>query len=134
MAGETTEVSTKQQVDTKEQRSSGTAKRRQWPTSLKRQIVAETLAPGTSVSVVARRHDVNTNQVFTWRRQLLPKKSAAAGNGTMVPVAVEPVRKARAEVTDGAGVIEITLGKGVRVSIRGEVAAEMLRQVLALLR
>jgi hypothetical protein len=31
-------------------------------------------------------------------------------------------------------VIEIALGDGVRVSIRGEVAAETLRQVLALLR
>jgi transposase-like protein len=40
------------------------------------------------VSVVARRHDVNTNQVFTWRRELLPKKSAALGDGTMVLVTV----------------------------------------------
>ncbi len=133
MAGEAAEVSTKHQVDTKEQQSSGAAKRRQWPASLKRQIVAETLEPGASVSIVARRHDVNTNQVFTWRRQLLPKK-AAAGSGTMVPVAVEPVREVRAEGSNGSGVIEIALGKGVRVSIRGEVAPEMLRQVLALLR
>jgi transposase len=31
---------------------------------LKRQIVAETEEPGASVSVIARRHDVNANQVF----------------------------------------------------------------------
>lgn len=35
----------------------------------KRRIVEETLSPGASVSVVARRHDVNANQVFMWRRQ-----------------------------------------------------------------
>lgn len=32
-------------------------------------IVEETLVAGASVSVVARRHDVNANQVFKWRRQ-----------------------------------------------------------------
>ncbi len=36
----------------------------------KRRIVAETLVPGASVSVVARRYDVNANQVFKWRREL----------------------------------------------------------------
>jgi transposase-like protein len=49
------------------------------------------------VSVLARRHDVNTNQVFTWRRELLPKKSAALGDGPMVLVTVEPVREERVE-------------------------------------
>jgi transposase-like protein len=34
----------------------------------KRRIVEETLIAGASVSVVARRHDVNANQVFAWRR------------------------------------------------------------------
>jgi transposase len=35
----------------------------------RRQIVEETQKPGTSVSAVARAHDVNTNQVYAWRRQ-----------------------------------------------------------------
>ena len=38
--------------------------RRIWSEALKRQIVAETLEPGSSVSFVARRHDVNANQLF----------------------------------------------------------------------
>ena len=38
--------------------------RRQWSEALKRRIVAETLIPASSVSIVARRHDVNTNQIF----------------------------------------------------------------------
>ncbi len=33
----------------------------------RREIVEETLVAGTSVSRVARRHDVNANQVFYWR-------------------------------------------------------------------
>ncbi len=32
-------------------------------------IVAETRAPGASVSVVARRHDLNANLLFKWNRQ-----------------------------------------------------------------
>ena len=35
----------------------------------RRQIVEETLKPGASVSIVARAHDVNANQVFKWRKQ-----------------------------------------------------------------
>ena len=47
------------------------AKRRykRWPEALKREIVAATLVPGASVSVVARQYDVNPNQVFGWRRR-----------------------------------------------------------------
>ena len=42
--------------------------RRRWSEEEKRQIVAQTLVPGMSVSQVARRYDVNANLVFTWRR------------------------------------------------------------------
>src|SRR5438309_11592389 len=38
-------------------------------TQERRQIVEETLRPGASVSLVARAHDVNANQVFKWRKQ-----------------------------------------------------------------
>ena len=31
-------------------------------------IVQETLEPGATVSAVARRHGVNPNQVFAWRK------------------------------------------------------------------
>src|SRR5258706_14108259 len=66
MSEKPTEVSTCGLVDTKQ--ACVPVRRRHWPVALKRQIVAETLAPGASASVVARRHDVNTNQLFRWRR------------------------------------------------------------------
>jgi transposase len=34
----------------------------------KQQIVEETRAPGASVSVVARRYDINANLLFKWKR------------------------------------------------------------------
>lgn len=41
--------------------------RRQFSADFKRRVVAETYAAGTSVSVVARRHDINANLLFRWR-------------------------------------------------------------------
>jgi transposase len=121
-------------VDTKQQ--PGATKRRQYSEALKRQMVAETQAPGASVSIVARRHDVNSNQLFRWRRQLLPK--AVVESGAMVPVEIAPdggrPDGGRPRRADQEGVIEIVLGCGVRVRLRGEVSSETLRQVIELLR
>jgi len=122
-------VSTSGVVDTKQQ--PGAARRRQYPEALKRQMVAETQVPGASVSIVARRHDVNSNQLFRWRRQLLPK--AAVESGAMVPVEIAP-DDGRPRRTDREGVIEITFGCGARVRLSGEVSPETVRQVIELLR
>jgi transposase-like protein len=42
---------------------------RHWNVQEKRRIVEETFLPGASVSVIARRHDVNSNMLFRWRRE-----------------------------------------------------------------
>ena len=129
MADQAEQVSTTGLVDTKQQPSP--TKRRRYPEALKRQIVAETQAPGASVSIVARRHDVNSNQLYRWRRQLLPK--ATVESGAMVPVEIAPDGD-RPRRRDREGVIEIAFGCGARVRLRGEVSAETLRQVIDLLR
>ena len=65
----------------------GRRRNRSWPEALKREIVATSFAPGSSVSVVARRYDVNTNQVFGWRKLYRdgclrrPMRPARAGAG-----------------------------------------------------
>jgi transposase len=144
MASTATEVSTTNLVDTKKRR--GVSKRRQWPEVLKRRIVAETLEPGSSVSIVARRHDVNANQLFKWRREMAAEQTPTADASVpMLPVEIVPeppdppgngpeptgVNRPRAR---RSGVIEITFGSGARVCLRGEVPAETLRQVIELLR
>ena len=48
--------------------SDGRAGRRKWTAEQKRRIVEETRAPGASVSVVARRYDINANLLFKWKR------------------------------------------------------------------
>ena len=42
--------------------------RRSWPLEEKRRIVEEAFRPGVSVADVARRHGLNANQVFNWRK------------------------------------------------------------------
>ena len=132
MSEKPTEVSTCGLVDTKQ--ACVPVRRRRWPVALKRQIVAETFAPGGSASVVARRHDVNTNQLFKWRRELLPKAvPAMVEAGTMVPVGIVAERPRRRRA-DRKGIIEIEFSSGVRVSLRGEVVPAVHRQVIELLR
>lgn len=47
----------------------GSGRRRSWSAEQKAQIVAESSAPGASVSAVARRHGLTPQQLFGWRRQ-----------------------------------------------------------------
>src|SRR5471032_3179826 len=49
--------------------ATGRPRNRSWPEALKREIVAASVAPGSSVSMVARHYDVNANQVFNWRKR-----------------------------------------------------------------
>ena len=123
-------MSTSELVDTSSERLSGN-RRRRWPEALKRQIVAETLAPGSSVSIVARRHDVNANQLFQWRRQLLAKSPASGG--ALLPVEIVP-EQGRSRSAESGGSIEIEFDNGARLRVRGAVAPEMLRRVIDLLR
>jgi transposase len=121
------EVSTCGLVDTKQACMRG--RRRHWPVALKRQIVAETLAPGASASVVARRHDVNTNQLFRWRRDW---REGLLGTGDADERLV-PIAGREASASAGTGVIEVELGHGALVRVSGRVDAAALRQVLEML-
>jgi transposase len=122
MSEEVTEVSTNVLVDTH-----GSAERRnkRWPESVKRQIVAETRQPGASVSVVARRHDVNANQVFKWCKQYADAP-LPAGEAQLVPVRL----RAPALMAADIGTIEIDLRSGARVRVSGAVDGAALAQVL----
>ena len=106
----------------------------------RRQIVEETLKPGASVSRVARAHDVNTNQVFHWRRQYRAGwfEEAAKKSTALVPVKVvratkEPLearpRRAKSNVSKAAGSIDIDLGHA-RVRIEGTADPECVRAAL----
>jgi transposase-like protein len=78
---------------------------RYYPLDLKRRIVEETFGPGQSVSIVARRHDVNANLVFAWRKRY---RDGTLGKGD----AASKVRNAAGQDLIRIGVIDA--GNGLR--------------------
>jgi len=105
---------------------------RSWPEALKREIVAASLVQGSSVSLVARRYDVNANQVFAWRRRYRAGSAEPAGLQLM-PVTVTPDQPTEAMPARGSELIEIELAGGYRVRIGSGIKASTLRRVLDVL-
>ena len=62
----------------------GRRSRRSWSDDEKRRIVAEAVLPGASVADIARRHGVNANLVFNWRKIARAALLAAAPNASAV--------------------------------------------------
>ena len=99
----------------------------------RREIVEETLLPGASVSRVARRHDVNANQVFYWRKLYREGQLGSRPETQMVPVKVTGDRSVEAMKEDDfllrSGSMEIKLSKGT-LRIFGTVDVMALRAVI----
>ncbi len=136
-------------VDANDAESSGRARRRRrsWSEAEKRRIVAESYAPGTSVSRVARRYDLNANLLFTWRRQLgapVPDTppsgfvpmvigEAPTCEGLSEDAAAPAVEDSAAALYRATGRIEIVLAGGDRVIVDGTVDASALSRVIDVL-
>jgi transposase-like protein len=109
----------------------------------KRRIVEETFHSDESVAMIARRHEVNANLVFSWRRLyqkglLEPVSSKAA----LLPVRIAS-RKAAVKRADRCGAtvaatalvngdcVEIELGAGKCMRVRGKLALQLLDRIIA---
>ena len=128
---------------------------RRWSDEEKLAIVRECDLPGSSVSMVSRRHDINSNLIFNWRSQV---RRGALGIGTairplppLVPVtivddrvqqlalpppsssvkAAPPPKPSPPPAPAATGRIEIEMPSGVRVRFDSTVSAAALRNVLA---
>ncbi len=111
----------------------GRRRHRSWPEALKREIVEASYASGSSVSVVARRYDVNANQVFGWRKLYRDSAPVPAGGGpALVPVTVTaaPSGDAAARAAD---TIEIELDGRYRIRVGSGIDGKALRRVLDVL-
>src|SRR5262245_6919111 len=73
--------------------------RRIWTKEQRRKIVEETFKAGASVSLVARGHDVNANQVFKWR------KLYREGRLEVTPAASTPSRLLPVKISDSQAVM-----------------------------
>lgn len=112
-----------------------TARKKQRRRTIKerRDIVEETLMPGASVARVARRHDVNANQVFYWRKLYREGRLGISIATPLLPVRVKTERPAKTFKDDGhmssSGTMEISLSRGT-LRITGAVDVAALRAVL----
>lgn len=103
-------------------------RRRSWSDAEKREICRQTTVPGVSVSQVARRYEVNANQVSNWLRDPRFAPEPVAPDPTepvFLPVEIIPegdpvidTTRSGRPVPDDA-TIEVTLPGGGRMAIRG---------------
>jgi transposase len=122
-------------MDTSQERR----RKKRWPDALKREIVAATLQPGASVSVIARQYDVNANQVFSWRRQYreLARPSPDLSKPGLVAVTItpDPAPEAAAPPTPGiSDAIEIEVCGTYRIRVGSNFDCRALKRVLDVLR
>ena len=106
-------------------------RRRSWTRDEKRQIVEESLEPGASIAEVARRHDLNANQLFAWRRQMGVRSSASDVLTSILPVTIEP----EPSTPENGGSVttsqmEIILAEGDRIIVWSDVEVAALSRVL----
>jgi transposase len=101
----------------------------------KQRIVEETLEAGTSVARVARRHAVNANQIFYWRKKYREGRLGQNRPSHLLPVTVTDIPQSKSvpgrcgSTRSSSGMMEIKLGKG-QLRVTGSVDTEALRTVL----
>lgn len=133
------DVPTMSDVDTSDGRR---RRNKRWPEALKREIVAASLVPGASVSVVARQYDVNANQVFMWRRRYRgaieePGAATCGSTPALVPVTITPASATEAgtpAASSPSDTIEIEVCGGCLVRVGSGFDDRALKRVLDLLR
>jgi len=108
----------------------GERRRRSWSRDEKRRIVEETLQEGASIAEVARRHELNANLLFTWRRKMGVEPSVQNEPMPILPVTIARGLAAERHCPDAAGQMEIVLSEGDRIIVRADVETAALTRVL----
>jgi transposase len=106
----------------------GPIRRRRWSEEQKRAIVAESFAPGATVSEVARRADICPGQVYRWRQEL---RAAVMG---FAPVLIAPPEFSSVPASDdaprGEPAIEVEFAGKTRVRIPNSISTELAAAVI----
>lgn len=86
------------------------------------------MQPGAaSVSVIARRNDVNSNLVFTWRKLY---RAGLLGSGEQSFIQVGVVGSVPMPFDRAAGLIELELPGGIRLRMDGRIEEAVLQRIL----
>jgi len=98
---------------------SGPERRRRWSDEQRLQILTEAFAPGASPTEVARRHEISTGQLYTWRSKLAlgaatPSPDEGHAPGFAETMVIED--RDRAVPVSGAAIV-VDLPRGQRITI-----------------
>jgi len=108
--------------------------RKVYSEAYKRRVVALTFEPGVSVSQVAQRHGINTNLLFSWRRQ--PGNAPAAPAPALLPVTVSVTDTDTKQTTPPPeakqAYIEVEVG-AARMRLHGGVDMQTVAAVMRML-
>ena len=115
---------------------SGVERRRRWDDETRLKILSEAFSPGANISQIARRHDVSTGQIYTWRRKLLEASAGSAPMASPDPgfaeaVLVDDAPSVRADLSPA---MVIDLARGQRVSIFASASPAIVTAALKALR
>ena len=111
----------------------GPGRRRRWSDEAKARIVAETLEPGAVVAEVARRWQLSSQQVFTWRREMRAGASTPLSFVSIVADKTDNPGDAVVRSTAPSPLIEVMLAGAVLRVVPGTDEA-LLTAVLRALR
>ena len=104
--------------------------RRMWSDDQKRAFVAESFEPGSSVSSVAKRHNIQPSLIFHWRRRFRDEGAVSQGSARVsfaevTVTAPTPVPSAPPSSVCQAGRIAVEFGCGARMTVSGVVDARL---------
>ena len=112
--------------------------RKVYSEAYKLRVVAQTLEPGVSVSQVAQRHGLNTNLLFSWRRQAgnASRPAPSTPLPALLPVTVSVTDTATKQTpppTDTKqAYIEVEMG-AARMRLHGSVDIQTVAAVMRML-
>lgn len=102
--------------------------RRRWSRDDKLAIVAESFEPGAVILEVARRRQISSGQLHTWRKELreelgfpAPVRPGAGAPMHLLPLAV---------AAEASASIDVALTNGARVKITGAVQADVIAALM----
>ena len=108
------------------------ATRRRFTQAYKRQVVEQSLRPGTSAAQVAREHDINGNLLHTWRWHY---RSGLLGpvadqSATLIPVELSASSTNEIIPAPAERLLSIRCGE-LHITLQGEIDPVTLKTVLA---
>ncbi len=115
---------------------SGPERRRRWSGEERLDILNEAFAPGACVADVARRRDVSTALLYTWRRKLRDARAEPEPDDLAAPGFAEAVMIEDAEAAHPVlePAIIVDLARGKRISIYAAASPALITAALKALR